>query len=177
MARRSRGALAAEELASLKYRSVAGTAFLCALLRDIGKLALNVGIGERYTQLVAQHTGDVRSFVEAERAAMGFDHAQLGAAMARKWGLPPEVADAIEHHHAPPAGHVSPLTDLVHAADAVCRWMGPGVGTDGMEYTFDAGVQNRLGIDRQRVEAVVLAVFCRLKDIERPKDTSNGVAA
>lgn len=174
------GALAAEEIAAAHHRSLAGTAFLCALLRDIGKLALNVGYGERYGSMVAEFNAEGRTFVEAERLALGFDHAQLGAEMARRWGLPPEVADAIEHHHAPPTpsqGSTNPLTDLVHAADAVCRWMGPGVGTDGMSYTFDTGVQERLGVDRHRVEAVVTAVFCRLKDIEQPMDTCNGVAA
>jgi HD-like signal output (HDOD) protein len=41
----------------------------------------------------------VRSFTEVERAAHDADHAMIGALMARSWGLPKLVCDALRRHH------------------------------------------------------------------------------
>lgn len=39
------------------------------------------------------------SFTEVEQAAHDTDHALIGALMARRWGLPKVVSDAIRLHH------------------------------------------------------------------------------
>jgi HD-like signal output (HDOD) protein len=41
----------------------------------------------------------VGSVVAEERAVYGFDHAELGAYLARQWDFPAAVADAIQFHH------------------------------------------------------------------------------
>lgn len=163
------GAIAAEHLAGTHgLRDRAGLAFLCGLLRDIGKLAMNVRYGAAYLDNLAAHARDGVSFTDAERATLGFDHAQVGAALARKWKLPEEVVRAIETHHAPPPpgpGH-DPLLDVVHAADAVCRWAGLGVGIDGMEYPLAAHVREGLLLDRRTVEEEIALVWDKLREIE-----------
>ncbi|MCE7973698.1 MAG: HDOD domain-containing protein [Leptolyngbya sp. PLA1] len=163
------GAIAAEHLAGVHgMRDRAGLAFLCGLLRDIGKLALNVRYGDAYLSAVAGHARDGVSFTDAERSALGFDHAEVGAALARKWKLPEQVARAIEAHHAPPPpgpGH-DRLLDVVHAADTVCRWAGLGVGVDGMEYPLVQHVRESLGLDRRAAESQIGMVWDRLREIE-----------
>lgn len=162
------GAIAAEELAKRHRPEEASLAFLCGLLRDIGKLGLNMAFGGRYLAKVSEHASDGRSFVEAEHEALGFDHAQLGAAMARQWRLPERISDAIEKHHAPPppGPRHDPLFDLVHAADTICRWAGLGVGVDGMEYRFADHVRAALNLDRKSAEREMALVWEKLRDAE-----------
>lgn len=158
------GALAAEELARQHAFDQPALAFVAALLRDIGKLALNVRYGESYTPLIARHAKFGLSHAQAERAALGFDHAQLGAALARKWNLPGRVADAIEFHHEPPppGPRHDPLFDLVHAADAIARWAGVGIGNDGLDYALADHVRQRLQLDRKTTEADIALVWHHL---------------
>ena len=65
-----------------------------ALLHDVGKLVIHA----REPSFVAEATSpDER--LEAERAAFGHDHAELGAQLARAWGLPEPLAELIGRHH------------------------------------------------------------------------------
>lgn len=175
------GAFAAEELAKQHAPQEASLAFVCGLLRDIGKLALNAAYGSGYQGALAGQGGPDRSFVEAERAALGFDHAQVGGALARKWNLPERIARVIESHHLPQppgAGHDA-LCDVVHAADAVCRWAGLGVGDDGMEYSLATHVRVGMGLNRPTVERLVALVHERLTEAEASMngEPNQGVAA
>ncbi|ABK45704.1 putative signal transduction protein [Magnetococcus marinus MC-1] len=75
--------------------------FLAGLLHDIGKLALSSAYPEPYRiiQKMVAHEGI--SVVEAERAQLQTDHAEVGAALARHWHLPEMLADSIGAHHNP----------------------------------------------------------------------------
>lgn len=160
------GALAAEELARRHQPDDAPMAFVCALLRDIGKLALNVKFGGAYLAAIAPYAHEGLSFDDTERAALGFDHAQIGGALARHWGLPERIARAVETHHAPPppGPDHDPLFDVVHAADAICRWAGFGIGFDGMEYRLAEHVRDGLSLDRRTVEREIARLQGQLRD-------------
>jgi putative nucleotidyltransferase with HDIG domain len=124
------GAFAAEELAEGRDGAPPELAFLCALLRDVGKIVLDLQFGAGYVGRVKEELSRGLSFVEAERLAVGFDHAELGAALALRWRLPDRVADAIRFHHDPPSnpGGQDALFDVIHAADTLCLWAGLSVG-------------------------------------------------
>ena len=162
------GALAAETIAREYLPGEVPLAFMCGLVRDIGKLALNVTFGSDYLPLTAAHYRTGRSFVEIEMDAFGFDHALIGSALARQWGLPERVADAIEWHHAPPPPGPThdPLYDVVHAADMICLWAGTGLGIDGMDYQLAPHVRDSFNLNRQSVEELIAAVWSKLTDEE-----------
>jgi putative nucleotidyltransferase with HDIG domain len=175
------GAIAAEQLAQEHKFPEPALAFVCALLRDIGKLAINVKYGADYLKLISAHATEGRSFTEAEDAALGFNHAQVGAELARRWHLPERVAQAIECHHQPPPegpGH-DVLFDIVHAADLVCRWAGCGVGIDGMNYPLAEHVRLSLSLDRPTAEREIAFVWEQVQLAEDAMNQSGkqGVAA
>jgi HD-like signal output (HDOD) protein len=162
------GAIAAEELARRHAPQETSLAFVCGLLRDIGKLALNVKYGAGYIAMISTHASEGRSFIEAERVALGFDHAQVGAALARRWSLPERVAGSIETHHLPPPPGPGNdvLFDIVHAADTIGRWAGLGVGVDGMEYRLAEHVRQGLTLDRPSAEREIAVVWEKLREAE-----------
>jgi HD-like signal output (HDOD) protein len=162
------GAIAAQRLVEKRRLSEGDLCFLCALLRDIGKLALDGCFGRQYVSVVAEHMLPQRSFVEAERAALGFDHAQLGRELARQWGLPQRIAEAIGCHHEPPAtgDRHDPLFDVVHAADAFAQWAGLSVGIDGTQYNIAAHVRESLLLDQDAAHEEIAEVWTRLRDVE-----------
>ena len=165
------GAVAADELAQI-HRVNREVAFVAALLRDIGKLAIDAVAGPDALERIAA-AADTRPFLAYEREAFGADHAELGALLCERWSLPTEIVHAVRGHHEPPSNPAEPLTDIVHAADCVARWAGLGLGCDGLMYPFDPGVRERLGVTRDDLEALVADVLAAA----RPDETPNVITA
>ncbi|MDP1832289.1 MAG: HDOD domain-containing protein [Geothrix sp.] len=103
----------------------AETAFLTGLLHDIGKIALDTCYPEAYAT-VLQKVAEGAFFVDAEREALGMDHAEAGSLLAADWSFPPAIAEVIRDHHDPKPGDFLP--NLIHLADLLVRTripMGP----------------------------------------------------
>jgi HD-like signal output (HDOD) protein len=69
------------------------------LFCDVGIPLLMQRFADYPATLKAANQEPVRSFTEVEQAAHNADHAMIGALMARSWGLPKLVCDAIRQHH------------------------------------------------------------------------------
>lgn len=92
------------------------TAFSAGLLHDIGILVLDVCDHERFTALWQSVQGGKSGLIEAERAAFGFDHAELGAEVARRWKFPHVIEDAIRYHYQPEHRPLQILTGILQVA-------------------------------------------------------------
>jgi putative nucleotidyltransferase with HDIG domain len=136
------------------YRAVE-EAFVGGLLHDIGKVVLNIYLRPELT-LVARLTTAARiPFMDAERAVLGFDHAEAGARVLEKWNLPPALVECVRYHHAPfSQPPPSPLTALVHVADVLCLMLGVGLGIDGLNYPLQTEALTLLRLTERDFEEV-----------------------
>ena len=76
-------------------------AFIGGLLQDMGMVALSQALGEEYAAVLEKADGDHAALRDHEREALGLDHAEVGAALAESWKLPPVLVAPIRHHEAP----------------------------------------------------------------------------
>lgn len=83
-------------------------AFTAGLLHDLGKVSLGMWFR-------AEH-GSVTNWRQ-ERTAIGFDHAQIGGELVRRWNLPLPLVGAITCHHMPCQG----LEDVVYVGDLIAH--------------------------------------------------------
>lgn len=161
------GALIAEELARRAPDVSTNEAFLGALLRDIGKIALDEHFGETYAQRLMDDANQLLTFSEIERATFGFDHAQIGQALANTWKLPERLASVIGLHHQPPKPpDDDSLHDVVHAADVICLWAGVGVGQDGLRHHLEGHVREKLDLRRTTVEPLMATLWQQLNELQ-----------
>jgi len=65
----------------------------------VGKLILDDFVAEDIHTILPLMYSDGLSFVEAEKAALGIDHAEVGEIAARAWRFPESLIDAIRNHH------------------------------------------------------------------------------
>lgn len=99
---------------------VSDDAFSAALLLDIGQLVLAVKRPEALAEVLAQTASTGRAQEDVERDIFGTTHAEVGAHVVTKWGLPFAVAECIAFHHVPTrAASKNVLLGTVHAADAL----------------------------------------------------------
>ncbi|MGQ9660299.1 MAG: HDOD domain-containing protein [Thermochromatium sp.] len=118
-------AVIARLLAEQTAPPLAGSVFLGGLLHDLGQLLLFTQEPQAEHQAFLNSLGAIETLppVEAERALLGFDHAQLGGALAEHWGLPESLAACIRYHHEPlaaPPGQALAVS-LVHVANSIAH--------------------------------------------------------
>ncbi|MBI5938514.1 MAG: HDOD domain-containing protein [Betaproteobacteria bacterium] len=82
-------------------RCSADTAFTAGMLHNLGELVLDTCLPEAYAAVRDEALASGLSLAEAERNAFGFDHAEVGAEVARRWKLPTVIEHAIRHYHDP----------------------------------------------------------------------------
>jgi diguanylate cyclase (GGDEF)-like protein/putative nucleotidyltransferase with HDIG domain len=94
---------------------------LGGLLHDVGKLVMPLAFGEAQLDAVASAAPAGAARVRAEREAWGVDHALAGGVLAARWGLPPEVVDAVRLHHGGTPDGAEPAREVaaVQLANAI----------------------------------------------------------
>ncbi|MBP9219308.1 MAG: HDOD domain-containing protein [Sterolibacterium sp.] len=97
------------------------TAFTTGLLHDIGKFVLAARFKEHYAQVLVHQRAEDCRMAKAEKAVLGFTHAEIGAQVADEWKFAPEVGRAVSGHHDPEQHPASTLTSLIHVANALAH--------------------------------------------------------
>lgn len=121
-----RTAVRAKRLAAyedLPYEACDET-FLLGLLHDIGKVVLGASCPDEYQRIWVAHRENSAALVDAESRTFGADHAHVGAFLLRLWGLPEEVAQAVQMHHSIGAVEMTQFTPQL--ALHVAQELAPG---------------------------------------------------
>ncbi|MBC8278324.1 MAG: GGDEF domain-containing protein [FCB group bacterium] len=77
------------------------TAFATGFLMNIGQPLFALHYPEEYRGIVKQAESNERKLDELEKRTFMYEHAQLSALMARRWGFDELIADPILYHHTP----------------------------------------------------------------------------
>ena len=126
---------------------------LAALVHDIGKLIMVRYLKADVTSVLGLCRERGFTYVEAERELLGCDHAEVGAAIARKWSFPAPVARAIEFHHVVPPPDPDPMLDAVMFSNLIAKSIGVGLGSAGLNLRVDyRGLHTRLGLSVEGFE-------------------------
>ncbi len=115
-------AVAAGQIAARHDAARTESPFVAGLLHDIGQLVMYSRVPQASRQallMMADATDDVGLY-QCERTVFAFDHAAVGASLARNWGLPDSLLECIEFHHEPHlARHYAADVATVHIANSV----------------------------------------------------------
>lgn len=157
-----RTAMAAKELAAMTGGRVnANVAYTCGLLHDIGKAVISEFLADSVPGILAAiDSGETADYLEAERQELGTDHAEIGAALAEHWNLPPEICESIRFHHRPSDSGPEwiALVYVVHLADIVSMLGGTGTGADTLMYSLDSRYESYIEISGRELERLILTV-------------------
>ncbi|MCU0689476.1 MAG: HDOD domain-containing protein [Phycisphaerales bacterium] len=77
--------------------------FLAGLLQDVGMIAMYEALGDEYISVLAKTGGDHRQLIKLELQELEISHAEVGAMLAARWKLPPELQIPIKFHERPQA--------------------------------------------------------------------------
>jgi putative nucleotidyltransferase with HDIG domain len=101
-------------------------AFVCGLLHDLGKAALEACLPKAYARVVRETEARRACICDVEQSVLGLDHTVAGKRLARRWKLPESIVESIWLHHHPSQDlprsiGSAPIVQVVHLADNVVR--------------------------------------------------------
>jgi len=145
----------------------ADSLFLAGLLHGVGRLVFYARRPEQYRALLtAAPTGD-KALAAGERAAFGFDYAELGAALLENWNLPERLRFAIVNQTdlvGAPAAFIREVA-IVHIANDIAANIAPCLKQratlDVYEPGFDPAAAEILAISAEDLEAIRLEALAQ----------------
>lgn len=132
-------------------------AFLAGLLHDIGKVILYMRLPQQMSAIIqAVYNNPGAAFFQLERTSFGFDHAQLGQLVARKWNFAEEIEEAIGVHHFPETARKNPqLAMIVNLANFMCHKLQIGITKNPDLDVAELNAATALKLSRSSVEALI----------------------
>ncbi|WP_291325858.1 HDOD domain-containing protein [Desulfovibrio sp. UCD-KL4C] len=104
--------------------------FAAGLLHDIGRPVFMMTMPERAIAATSISRNKKDMMFKAERLVSGFDHAELGGMLLRKWNLPFSLVTAVLYHHNPSKAVKSPEALYVYFANIIAKTLGIGGSGD-----------------------------------------------
>ena len=129
---------------------VLSQAVLAGALHDIGKLVLALRLPALFEEVLEASRREKRALHQAEKEAIGANHAEIGGYLLSLWGLPEPVVDAVFRHHQPAtrpneSGSLDVLA-ITHLADGLAREQIPNP-SGAVDAPLDGDYLARLRVD------------------------------
>lgn len=156
-------AVAAEALAQRTGRVDPAMAYTCGLVHEIGKLAVAFSCAPAFAGIRARRAELGGTWLEAETAELGFNHAAVSARLLAEWRFPEACVMVAKFN--PPTAELPPehaaLAAHVHAAQHMAAAFGAGQGEDAFFYTLNQELLAAHGLNAELLEATLPTVYER----------------
>ncbi len=124
------------------------------LVHALGELVMQRGLPQEMAALNQRVDVFAPDRAPAERELLGYTYAQVGAAFARAWQLPPALARVVDQHDAPFArDDDEPLAGLLHMAAWRCRTREQGCAETDLAETYPDTAALALSLELKEVLA------------------------
>jgi HD-like signal output (HDOD) protein len=146
----------ARSLAVYRRESNVERLFVAGMLHDVGQVVLVASLPEVSRELLEAQRDSGAFYRDLERERLGFDHADLGGGLLKKWKIPVSIGEPVTFHHTPGSAEQFRLeTALVHLADVICEAMEFGHGAEYGVPPFDESAWERLGLSASMLGTVL----------------------
>ena len=129
---------------------------VAGLLHDLGKVVTAVQLPEMKVGIDAAVKTQDLSYLDAEKAFMGFGHDRVNTWIADHWKLPPSIKEGMGYHHKPQLARIYPeVACCVHLGDFMVRVFEYGSGGDDNVLYMEPDALKKLKLKSSDIEAIL----------------------
>ncbi len=133
--------IAARQISKLKNYGNEELMYFAGMVHDIGSLIIYKEYPEKSRNALNQCNDWGINLINAEKSALGFDHAQVGGALMEKWMFPEILRETTQYHHQPlNAPSYKKEAAVVHLADYIVQSNQLGSSGESQEFKLDQRV-------------------------------------
>ncbi len=155
-------AIVSRELSEMLQMKGTEEAFICGLLHDVGKMIFLSSDFKGF--LALQNEVGQETMLDRERCRYDYDHAEIGALIARRWRLQEEVCTSIEYHHNPAlAIRASLVTHIVEVADIIANTNTYGLRVEDKERLETSESVRKLNLTKENLEKIWTQAHDKIK--------------
>jgi len=154
--------------------------FVAGLMHDVGRLIIAYKMPEECHQVLRLMTLKECTLRDAEQQVMGFDHAQVGAALMAAWSLPESHQMAALYHHDPlQADEFKLESNILYLANIIADIAESGAHDENELEQVPTEVWNTTNVASTDVESILLEArdqFIDALSLFRPRRSSSYAA-
>lgn len=151
--------------------------YCCGLLHDIGKHALIIQYQEEYLLLLEKSWNEDRSVMNLEKKFLGIDHAETGAMILEKWGLPHSIVQTTRYHHVPHEFKSGDQVDfwirLTYLGNFMAHFLEKGYQKYGDLQRMDGNFKDYLSISETDFDDLIKKMYQAVSDQREIADILN----
>ncbi len=92
-------AISSKMIAADLGSELAENAFTGGLMHDLGKVVMNNETQDAFSEVMMKTYNEELDSITAEESVYGYNHAEIGARVAEKWGLSSILVEILDKHH------------------------------------------------------------------------------
>lgn len=129
---------------------------VAGLLHDLGKVVTAIQLPDLKTGVEAMVKARDMTYLDAEKALMGFGHDRVNAWIADHWKLPPSIKEGMSYHHKPQLARLYPeAACCVHLGDFMVRVFEYGSGGDDNVLYLEPDALKKLKLKPADLESIL----------------------
>jgi putative nucleotidyltransferase with HDIG domain len=129
---------------------------VAGLLHDLGKVVTAVQLPDMKVGIDAAVKDQDLTYLDAEKAFMGFGHDRVNAWIADHWKLPPAIKEGMSYHHKPQLARTYPeVACCVHLGDFMVRVFEYGSGGDDNVLYLEPEALKKLKLKSSDIETIL----------------------
>ena len=157
------------------FKENSGNIYVAGLVHDIGIIIEEQFLMNEFFQILDEFNSGENSFIDVENMVLGYNHTDVGKAVAIGWNFPEELSLAIGYHHSPEklSKEHSKISSTLFIADYVCHDEGIGYSyaTNQNKIAFEAcrtnlNVENNVKVDDNSLETIKCEVVDQIAQME-----------
>lgn len=148
--------IVARILASFRRETNVERFFVAGILHDIGQLILCTSMPQLLREMIEKSRESDSMLYQVQRSELGFDHADVGGELLKKWKIPLIISEPVSCHHDPLRATVCPQdTALLHVSDLISHALQAGSSGETCLPPMDKTAWEMLNIPESAIAGII----------------------